>query len=163
MEGFRITRFAVLVSVVLLIVLMPLILCVVPPLHDYPFHLARADILASMNGSRFLQAHYQQGSFLLPNVGMDVVMIPLTRSMPIMLAGRVFLGIVVIVMLTGTIALHASLHRRLSPWPLLAGFFLYNWIFMYGFLNYVLGVGLMLWATAGWIALRDHAVVWRLA
>jgi hypothetical protein len=163
MEGFRITRFAVLVSVVLLIVLMPLILCVVPPLHDYPFHLARADILASMNGSRFLQAHYQQGSFLLPNVGMDVVMIPLTRSMPIMLAGRVFLGIVVIVMLTGTIALHASLHRRLSPWPLLAGFFLYNWIFMYGFLNYLLGVGLMLWATAGWIALRDHAVVWRLA
>jgi hypothetical protein len=147
---------------VLLIVLAPLFLCIVPPLHDYPFHLARADILRSLHGSTFLRTHYEQGSFLLPNVGMDVVMIPLTGSLPILLAGRVFLGIVLVVMLSGTIALHASLHRRLSAWPLLAGFFLFNWIFLYGFLNYLLGVGLMLWAAAGWIALRNCAVIWRL-
>jgi hypothetical protein len=162
MEGPGITRFAVSFLTVLLVILAPLFLCAVPPLHDYPFHLARADILASLNDSAFLRAHYEQGSFLLPNVGMDVVMIPLTRTLPILLAGRVFLGIVLIVLLTGTIALHASLHRRLSVWPLLAGFFVYNWIFLYGFLNYLLGVGLMLWAAAGWVALRDRAIAWRL-
>jgi hypothetical protein len=144
-------------------VLIPILICTVPPIHDYPFHLARADILASLNSSTFLRAHYTVSTFLLPNVGMDVVMIPLTRTLPILIAGRVFLGIVLLVMLTGTVALHASLHRRLSVWPLLAGFFLYNWIFMYGFLNYLLGVGLMLWATAGWIALQNRAVGWRLA
>jgi hypothetical protein len=156
-------RFAIAFSVVFLVVLVPILSCSVPPIHDYPFHLARADILASLNGSAFLRAHYTPGSFFLPNVGMDVAMIPLTRTLPILVAGRVFLAIVLLVMLTGTVALHASLHRRLSVWPLLAGFFLYNWIFMYGFLNYLLGVGLMLWATAGWIGLQRQPVFWRLA
>ena len=157
------TRFTISFSLVLLLVLTPLIVVNVPPLHDYPFHLARADILASLNGSAFLRAHYEQGSFLLPNVGMDVVMLPLTRFFPILLAGRIFLGITLLLILTGTIALHAALHRRLSAWPLLAGFFLYNWIFLYGFLSYLAGVGLMLWAIAGWVYLREREVGWRLA
>jgi hypothetical protein len=163
MEGFRITRFAIAFSTALLVALIPILNCTVPPIHDYPFHLARADILASLDSSEFLQAHYIVGSFFLPNVGMDVAMIPLTRTLPILVAGRVFLATVLLVMLGGTVALHASLHRRLSLWPLLAAFFLYNWIFIYGFLNYLLGVGLMLWATAGWIALHRRPVVWRLA
>ncbi len=157
------TRFAGSFSLVLLAVLAPLVVTAVPPLHDYPFHLARADILASLPTSAFLRAHYEQGSFLLPNVGMDVVMVPLTRLLPILLAGRVFLGLTLISMLTGTIALHAALHRRLSTWPLAGAFFLYNWIFLYGFVNYLLGVGLMLWATAGWVMLRDRNAIWRLA
>ncbi len=162
MEELRISRFAIAFSMVVLVVLIPILDCTVPPIHDYPFHLARADILAALNSSAFLQAHYTVGSFLLPNVGMDVVMIPLTRTLPILVAGRVFLAIVLVARLTGTVALHASLYRRLSLSPLLAGFFLYNWISMYGFLNYLLGVGLMLWATAGWILLQRRSVFWRL-
>ena len=157
------TRFVGAFSLVLLAVLAPLVMTTVPPLHDYPFHLARADILASLPASAFLRAHYEQGSFLLPNVGMDVVMVPLTRLLRILVAGRVMLGLTLISMLTGTIALHAALHRRLSAWPLVSGFFMYNWIFLYGFLNYLLGVGLMLWATAGWVMLREREVGWRLA
>jgi hypothetical protein len=149
-------RFVGAFLLVLLAVLAPLVVTTVPPLHDYPFHLARADILASLPTSSFLRAHYEQGSFLLPNVGMDVVMLPLTRLFPILVAGRVFLGLTLISMLTGTIALHAALHRRLSAWPLVSAFFMYNWIFLYGFLNYLLGVGLMLWATAGWVMLRER-------
>src|SRR5271166_3552385 len=159
----RMTRFVGAFSLVLLAVLAPLVMTTVPPLHDYPFHLARADILASLPASAFLRAHYEQGSFLLPNVGMDVVMLPLTRLLRILVAGRVMLGLTLISMLTGTIALHAALHRRLSAWPLVSGFFMYNWIFLYGFLNYLLGVGLMLWATAGWVMLREREIGWRLA
>ena len=157
------TRFVGSFSLVVLAVLAPLAVAAVPPLHDYPFHLARADILASLPTSAFLRAHYQQGSFLLPNVGMDVVMVPLTRLFPVLVAGRVFLGLTLISMLTGAVALHAALHRRLSTWPLVAAFFMYNWIFLYGFVNYLLGVGLMLWATAGWVMLREHEAGWRLA
>jgi len=156
------TRFAGCLLLVLAVVLVPLFVTAIPPLHDYPFHLARADILASLSTSVFLRAHYEQGSFLLPNVGMDVVMLPLTRLLPVLVAGRVLLGLILVIMLTGTVALHAALHRRLSMWPLLAAFFLYNWIFLFGFLNYLLGVGLMLWATAGWVVLRDRAIGWRL-
>jgi len=160
-EDRRVTRFAGCVALVLFVVLMPLFVASIPPLHDYQFHLARIDVLASLPKSAFLRSRYEQGSFLFPNVGMDVVMLPLLRILPVLLAGRVFLGLTLVVMLTGTVALHAALHRRLSVWPLLAAFFLYNWIFMYGFLNYLLGVGLMLWAAAGWVALRQRATGWR--
>ncbi|MSP02312.1 MAG: hypothetical protein EXR07_14860 [Acetobacteraceae bacterium] len=159
----RVTRFAGCVSLVLLVVLIPLFAVSIPPLHDYPFHLARVDILASLSNSAFLRARYEQSSFLFPNVGMDAVMAPLLRVLPALLAGRVFLGLTLTLILTGTIALHAALHRRLSLWPLLAGFFLYNWIFLYGFLNYLIGVGLMLWATAGWVMLRERATGWHMA
>jgi hypothetical protein len=50
----------------------------------------------------------------------------------------------------------------LSPWPLLAAFFVYNWIFLYGFTNYLFGVGMMLWAVAAWVAGRRANLVPRL-
>lgn len=156
-------NFTACFLLVALLSLAPLFAVALPPLHDYPFHLARADILASLNASSFLRTHYELGSFLLPNVGMDVVLLPLAHLFPILVAGRILLGLILLLMLTGTVALHAALHRRLSIWPLLAGFVLYNWIFLYGFLSYMLGVGLMLWAVAGWVALRERAVGWRLA
>ncbi len=135
-----------------LVVLLPLFVVTIPPLHDYPFHLARADAIAVLMGQTGGVTHYQLGSFLLPNVGMDVVTLGLTAFMPPVLAGRVFLGLVLLTLLSGTVALHRVLHGRFSPWPLLAAFFLYNWMFLYGFTNYLIGVGLMLWSVAAWLA-----------
>lgn len=149
------------IIVLLVAALAPLFVVTVPPLHDYPFHLARADILASLPNSAFLRQHYQIGSFVLPNVGMDLVMLGLIQKLPVLVAGRVLVGLTLLTILTGTVALHAALHRRFSAWPLLAAFFLYNWILSYGFLNYLLGVGLMLWAAAIWAALRERGALLR--
>ena len=55
-------------------------------------------------------------------------------------------------------ALHAALHRRWTPWPLLVFFFLYNSVFLWGFLNYLSGLGLALCACALWMMLRDRCV-----
>ena len=146
------TRLAGPFLLVLLIALTPLFVAVIPPIHDYPFHLARMEILASLPHSPFLRAHYEVGSYFLPNVGMDVAMMPLYHLFPIVTAGRVFLGLTLALILSGTVALHAAIHRRVSVWPLLAAFFLYNWIFLFGFLNYILGIGLALWAAAVWMS-----------
>jgi len=140
----------------LLVSLVPLFAVTIPPLHDYPFHLARADAIADLMGQAGQVTHYQLGSFLLPNVGMDVVTLGLTAFLPPILAGRVFLGLVQLIILSGTVALHRALHGRYSVWPLLAAFFLYNWIFLYGFTNYLFGVGMMLWGAAAWLA-AGHA------
>jgi hypothetical protein len=43
---------------------------------------------------------------------------------------------------------------------MVAALFLYNRIFLFGFLNYLLGVGLLLWALGLWIAWRA-AAPWR--
>jgi len=135
------------------LVLLPLLMVTVPPLHDYPFHLARAEAIAALFGQVGHGTTYRLGSFALPNEAMDVVTLGLTAVLSPLQAGRVFLGLVQVLLLSGTAALHYALHRRLSPWPLVAAFFLYNWIFLYGFTNYLFGVAMMLWAAAGWMVL----------
>ncbi|MCC6717873.1 MAG: hypothetical protein IT555_08315 [Acetobacteraceae bacterium] len=143
--------------------MLPLLAVAIPPLHDYPFHLARAEAIAALFDQVNHATIYRLGSILLPNEAMDAVMLALTAVMTPLLAGRVFLGLVQGLLLGGTVALHYALHRRVSPWPLLAGFFLYNWIFTYGFTNYLFGVAVMLWAVAGWVALAGAGWALRLA
>ena len=145
------------------LVLLPLLVVTIPPLHDYPFHLARAEAIAALLGQVDHGTPYRLGSFMLPNEAMDVVTLGLTAILAPIQAGRVFLGLVQVLLLSGTVALHYALHRRVSPWPLLAAFFLYNWIFLYGFTNYLFGVGVMLWAVAAWVATAEWRWVPRLA
>jgi hypothetical protein len=154
-------RYLGSVVLVLLVALVPCAVVAIPPLNDYPFHIARIDLLARLGQSSFVAAHYDMNTFLLPDVGMDVAMLGLAKLMPVALAGKVFLGLMLASILTGTAALHAALHRRASVWPMLAAFFLYNWIVLFGFLNYLLGVGLMLWGVAAWIVLRERPVLVR--
>jgi len=149
-------------AVLLAVTLAPLFATDTPPLHDYPFHLARIDAIAVLAGNATHATHYQFGSFLLPNVAMDIATLGLTTFMTPALAGRVFLGILLMMLLGGTVVLHRVLHGRFSPWPFLAAFFLYNWIFLYGFINYLFGVAVMLWSVAAWLAMAGAGVVRRL-
>jgi hypothetical protein len=155
-------RSAALFSLVAVVALAPLLTTAIPPLHDYPFHLARLDALAALTAHVPQATHYQIGNFLLPNVAMDVVALGLTSFMSAVLAGRVFLCVILLMLLGGTVALHRVIHARSSPWPLLAAFFLYNWIFLYGFINYLFGVAVMLWSVAAWLALGRARMLPRL-
>lgn len=132
------------------------------PLLDYPFHLARAHILRTLPDSPVLQQFYAQGSFLLPNVGLDVLFMGLLPLFPTAIAGRIAVALALALILGGTMALHYAVHRRWTAWPLVAGLFLFNWIFFLGYLNYVLGVGLMLWALALWLLGREGPAWMRL-
>src|SRR5262249_43917027 len=103
---------------------------------------------------------YEFGSFLLPNVGMDVVVLGLAQFFPVTVAGHIFLALILGLMLSGCMALYRGVHGPFSFWPLLAALFLFNWIWLFGFVNYLFGVGLMLWAAGLWIGMH-HAPSWR--
>lgn len=137
--------------------MIPVVLVQIPPLVDYPNHMARMHILADAGRSPWLTQYYEIHWNILPNLAMDLVVPPLTRFMPIETAGKVFVGLIFALLVGGTMALHAALHRRWSPWPLLAFFFLYNSVFLWGFLNYLFGLGLALFACALWVTLRDRS------
>lgn len=141
----------------LCIALAPLTIVEIPPLVDYPNHLARMHILADGGHSFWLRQYYEIHWDLLPNLSMDVVVPPLTRIMSVEQAGKVFIGLTFALLAGGTMALHAALHRRWSLWPLLAFFFLYNSVFLWGFLNYLFGLGLALFACALWVKLRTRS------
>lgn len=141
------------------IALIPVMLVEIPPLVDYPNHMARMYILADKGHSPWLRHYYEIHWNILPNLAMDLVVPPLIRVLSIETAGKVFIGMTFALLIGGTIALHVALHRRWSPWPLLACFFLYNSVFRWGFLNYLFGLGLAFLACALWILLRDRSAI----
>lgn len=123
------------------------------PLNDYPFHLARIVILANLDDPIYSE-FYKAGSFLLPNMAMDMIAVPLAAIVGAETASRIFVILSVLVMLLGTMLLHHAVHSRFSPWPLLAVMFLFNGIFRFGFLNYIFGLGIAFIAAAIWLWMK---------
>jgi hypothetical protein len=82
---------------------------------------------------------------------MDVIIPFLSKFFSLENSGRIFIAITFFLLLSGTCALFFAVHRRISLWPLLAVLFLYNRVFLWGFLNYLFGIGVMLWLLAAWI------------
>lgn len=150
------TRFEFVVALVVSIALLLLPLTVVeyPPFLDYPFHLARIQILHNWNTIPEFRQWYEIQSPILPNIGFDSVALVLANFMSVQTAGLVFIGLTNVVTLTGVIFLHRCLHSNLTLWPFVAAFLVYNWILIFGFMSYVFGVGLMLWGAGCWILLR---------
>ncbi len=144
------------------LLLIPLVAVEYPPVLDYPNHLARVYILTHPEDPH-LSRYWAADWSILPNLGFDLVALALAQVMPVEMAGRVFLGLSIGVMLGAPLVLHRALYGRFSPLPLMAGALVFNRAFQMGFLGYSLGVGLALWAFAGWIALRDRGTGLRLA
>jgi hypothetical protein len=149
--------------VVLGLLAVPIASVVVPPLVDYPNHLARMHILAAYAGSPALQANYVVAWKLSPYLAMDLIIPHLASFMSIYAAGRVFLYLCLLLFVLGTLAVHATLHRRFSPWPAASALFAFSYVTSLGFVNYLFGVGIWLLAFAGWIVLSRGTVRWRIA
>ena len=154
-------RYLALCGLILLGCTAPFLLNTHPPLYDYPFYIARIFILSELNTNPFLLEHYAISSFLIPNIGAELVLLPLTVFVPYEVAFDVFIFLIFTFILTGAIFLHYTLFGKLSLWPLITAAFLINWILLFGFLNYMLGVGMFLWGFAGWIRLSRKQPTFR--
>ena len=125
--------------VVSLLVLAPLLATSIPPLYDYPNHLARMRILAG--GDPALAAMFGRSWALYPNLAMDLIVPPLARLLPLAVAGRVFIGVVMLVCVAGTVCLHRAAFRDRSPWPWISALTAFNAVLTMGLLNYLAGIG----------------------
>jgi hypothetical protein len=143
--------------------ILPLAFVTIPPMVDYPNHLARCSVLASLPQSPILQSMYEPRDALLPNMAMDAVVVPLAHFMPVILAGKIFCALVLLVMLSGGVALSFALTRKITVWSFAPALFLFNHIFTFGFVNYLFGIGVLLWGVAAWTAMREKPAVARLA
>jgi len=139
-----------------IVLLFPLFLTEMPPLLDYPNHLARMDILHRLPGDADLAKIYSVNWRIVPNIGIDVTMPALMHVLPLMAAGKVFVALALILPLLGVIELHRAVSQTVSFWPLAVGLVAYNRLFFSGFLNFLIGVGLALLAAALWVAWRER-------
>lgn len=142
---------------------MPLLITRNVPLVDYPTHLARMHILHEYASNPFMQMNYDVSLIPRPNLAMDLCVIPLAYIMPVEVACKFFVGLTLLVVLSGVGSLGWVAMQK-PPWInlLFGAVFLYNWIYAYGFMNFLFGVGLLLWFLALWLRARTLSGWWRI-
>jgi hypothetical protein len=138
--------------------LIPLILTEVPPLTDYPNHLARCYLLAFGSSDPALRPMFSAHWQIIPNIGVDLILPKLMHVFSPLLAGRVMLAFCLLIPTTGAIALSRAYFGRRSLWQIATGFAAFNVLFLMGFMNFELAIGIAMWGAAAWIRYREQSV-----
>jgi hypothetical protein len=138
------------------VVLAPLLIADVPPVLDYPNHLARFVLLAAGPDDPVLGPVFMPHWAIIPDLAVDLIAAPLLHLLPVHVAGRCLLGGILLLNLAGVLALHRALFGRRSFWPLASGLVAYNSGFLLGFLNWQIGSGLAMLFAAAWLTWRER-------
>src|SRR5438309_2632898 len=75
---------------------LPVWLVEYPPLVDYPNHLARLYILYHYDEVPVFQERYDRAFVLLPDLAMEAFVLPLQVIVPVEIAGKIFLTVVLL-------------------------------------------------------------------
>lgn len=147
-----------LISVPLLavVLLVPFMATPIPPLLDYPDHVAEMYVIAHAAADPLLSKVYSIHWTVVANSGVELVMPILLRWVPLWDAGRSFLIVALLLPQAGMIAYSRAAFGRWSAWPLAGGLVAYNALFLLGFMNFVIGLGLALLFAAAWIGARER-------
>jgi hypothetical protein len=156
-HGFSAPQVGVLFAALTLLISIPIWTHPLPPLSDYVNHLARMHVIATLAKNPQLARFYEIDWQVIPNLTMDLIVPMLARVMNVYLAGQVFIVGMFALIISGCLALNRVLTGRWSVFPLFAIPLLYNYVFLVGLMNYIFGIGISLWALAGWVALRERA------
>ncbi len=142
-------------AIVCLMLVAPLLLVDVPPLADYPNHLARMVVLANPTDpdlARFYEPHWA----IIPDLGIDLLVPPLLHLLPVHVAGRLAIAVIVLLPVLGTVAYSRAIFGVRSWWVLGVGLVAWNQAALLGFLNFTAGIGLGMLLAAAWITWREH-------
>jgi hypothetical protein len=134
----------------------PFLLVDVPPVLDYPNHLARLFVLAHPDDpvlSQIYAPHWR----IVPNLGIDVLGTMLLKVVPVHVGGRLLLALSLFAPVIGVVVYHRVAFGRFALWPLASGVMATNGIFHLGFMNFLLSLGLALLAAATWRMLRRRS------
>jgi hypothetical protein len=144
------------IALITALLLAPLLLVDVPPLVDYPNHLARLFLLARGQADPILAPMFTVHWGVIPNLAIDLAGPPLLLLLPVHIAGRVLLAILLVLPFAGVLALNRAIFGRVQPWALASALLMPSGAFLLGFLNFIAGLGAALLLAAFWIAGRRH-------
>ena len=155
-HGFSAPQIGVLFAAFTLLISIPIWTHPLPPLSDYVNHLARMHVIATLSKNPQLARFYEIDWRVIPNLTMDLIVPLLARFMNVYLAGQLFIVGMFALLVSGCLALNRALIGRWSVFPLFTFPLVYNYVFLVGLMNYLFGIGIALWALAGWVALRER-------
>jgi hypothetical protein len=135
------------------ILLAPLLIVDVPPLLDYPNHLARVFVLAELPHDPMLARFYAAHWSIIPNLALDLIGPPLIHFLPVHVAGRLLIAVSLLLPILGTVAYNTAIGGRW--WSLCVCLIAYNSTLLAGFLNFQIALGLALLLAAAWLCWRE--------
>ncbi|MBS1853195.1 MAG: hypothetical protein JST79_20025 [Acidobacteria bacterium] len=146
--------YYVLLGLVTLFLLLPVLSVHYVPLVDYPNHVARIYILHGYDTVPAYQQDYRVHFLPVPNLAMDLVLPPFAKYLSPPASAKLFLAMIILLFVWGAHALGEAVHGRPSWIAILCAFFVYNSQFLYGYVNYVFGLGVFCLAFACWLRWR---------
>jgi hypothetical protein len=133
------------------VAMLPLLVAENLPLRDFQAHLGRMAILAAGPRDPFFSQFYKINYAPTGAFAMDVLLPPAVRLLGLAWAGKLFVLLTLLLLSSGVGFLNHTLFRRLSWWPALGLLLLYNHVLTWGFMNYLFGLGVLLWVLAAWL------------
>jgi hypothetical protein len=152
--GHRTIDTALVYAAVAALLAIPVLIAEVPLGVDDLNHLARIYVRAHINSDPDLARLFEIRAEVIPYLGMDLLLTPLARVLPIMLVGRIYILALVWGFVGTVVVLQRAFTSRTDLGPAVAGLIAYNGLLAWGLINYVLGLILALLLFAAWHSQR---------
>src|SRR5438067_7396867 len=124
-----------------------------PPLVDLPGHMAAYKVELDLAHSPALQRYYSLHWALIGNLGLNLLVIPLSKPFGLELAVKLVMLCVPPLTAAGFLWTAREVHGRVPASALFALPFAYAYPFTFGFANFVLSMALCFLAFALWLRL----------
>jgi hypothetical protein len=131
----------------------PLLWPSIPPLVDLPGHMAAYKVELDLAHSPDLQRYYSLHWALIGNLGLNLLVIPLSKLFSLELAVKLVMLCVPPLTAAGFLWTAREVHGRVPGTALFALPFAYSYPFTFGFANFVLSMALCFLAFALWLRL----------
>ena len=151
-----------LVGLITALAILPVLLVDLPAMNDYPGHLARMYLLASVGTPDQNPYYYFYLPYVYPNLAMDIAVPFFARFIGVASAAKAFLILSQIIVVSGAVALEMAVKKRHEFSGFVGTAVLYSLPFAWGFLNFEFGVGLALWGLAAWFVFEKKDATLRL-
>ncbi len=138
---------------------LPFLIASHPMMSDYPAHLARYHVMLDQGRSEALSRYYAFDWKWSGNLGVDLLIWPLSELCGAETAGRIIAGIIPPLTGFAILTVEWALRRRIGPGSLLAMATIWSPAMVLGFVNFTLALALALLAFALWVTL--DAKRWR--
>ncbi|WP_380877561.1 hypothetical protein ACFB49_13350 [Sphingomonas sp. DBB INV C78] len=132
---------------------LPLLWPSLPPLSDLPGHMGRYKVALDIDRSPFLSHYFDYHWALVGNLGVDLLVVPLSRVFGLELAVKLITIAIPPLTVAGMLFTAREIHGRVPPTALFALPLAYAYPFQFGFLNFTLAIALMFLGVGLWLRL----------
>ena len=133
--------------------MLPLLWPTIPPLVDLPGHMGRYRVQLDYATSAVLRDYYSFHWSLIGNLGVDLLIIPMSKIFGLELATKLIVMSIPALTVAGLLWIAREVHGNVPPTALFALPLAYGHPFIFGFVNFALAMALALLAFALWLRL----------